>query len=282
MKENDQHTSIVYIKKEHKLDAQEYKKETVDAVVEEKQKNDIEFVNVDSAPMVHECSCNLSDCAFKRRRSSSTQCSERENSVVDNKESRDAAGIEPPICVKEEMVEVCIEEQPIKCEPFEEHFKVKSEDSEDPNICSVNGLDSCDNVDSQELAANLEVKTEPLHHSNEGDSNDHNDKTVFEYLLVPEQFSKWSHEEADEWRWQCRICAKICKRKCDLRRHLLVHEKTSPHICTFCGKIFRSNFQVMRHVRIHTGERPFICELCGKAFKEKSKLKRHLFGIHKI
>lgn len=65
--------------------------------------------------------------------------------------------------------------------------------------------------------------------------------------------------------WQCVICNKITKKKCNARRHLTtqhVAPDAKPHKCVLCDKTFRLAHQLKMHLRTHTNERIFECPKC--------------------
>jgi len=74
-------------------------------------------------------------------------------------------------------------------------------------------------------------------------------------------------------------CNKICKRKADLKKHMIVHSKERPYQCNYknCNKTFKYNNVLQRHIAIH--KRPYQCKNCGKTFKHQDKLHNHII-IH--
>ncbi|XP_072166264.1 uncharacterized protein [Diadema setosum] len=77
--------------------------------------------------------------------------------------------------------------------------------------------------------------------------------------------------------FQCAICLKCCKRKFDLKRHLLTHSnvRNRPHTCPHCDKRFLTASHLRQHLRAHAGIKPFECDDCGKAFTRSSEVTRH-------
>eukprot|EP01084_Bolivina_argentea_P270973 460904_1 len=102
--------------------------------------------------------------------------------------------------------------------------------------------------------------------------------------------------------YQCTVCAKRFKHKCNLKIHTIIHTPSAltcsfcnkkfartsnlnehtkihtnfrPFKCQFCQKTFRQKQTLIDHIRTHTGERPFKCDFCNKAFKVKHNLKSH-------
>lgn len=78
--------------------------------------------------------------------------------------------------------------------------------------------------------------------------------------------------------FDCKLCSKTFKHKCDLERHTKTHYGIRPHNCLDCKKTFSSRSDLNRHRRIHTGYRPFKCHIqnCAKAFPQRTDLSRHI------
>ncbi|XP_030833383.1 zinc finger protein 708 isoform X1 [Strongylocentrotus purpuratus] len=78
-------------------------------------------------------------------------------------------------------------------------------------------------------------------------------------------------------QYQCAVCLKCCKRKFDLKRHLLTHSniRERPHNCPHCDKRFLTASHLRQHLRAHAGIKPFECEECGKTFARSSEVTRH-------
>ncbi|XP_063959452.1 zinc finger protein 32-like [Lytechinus pictus] len=83
----------------------------------------------------------------------------------------------------------------------------------------------------------------------------------------------------EESTFLCSVCNEGCKRKDDLKRHMIFHKGKKLHECSFCNKTFVSKANLIRHERSHTGERPYSCFICNKRFLDTSHLKAHL-SIH--
>nr|XP_054760074.1 zinc finger protein 431-like [Lytechinus pictus] len=78
-------------------------------------------------------------------------------------------------------------------------------------------------------------------------------------------------------QFQCAVCLKCCKRKFDLKRHLLTHSniRDRPHSCEHCDKRFLTASHLRQHLRAHAGIKPFACDVCGKTFARSSEVTRH-------
>jgi uncharacterized Zn-finger protein len=85
--------------------------------------------------------------------------------------------------------------------------------------------------------------------------------------------------------FNCPICHKTFRLKCDLKRHVeCVHETKANFNCQHCPMTFYQKGSLKSHViRKHTfanddtsnKQRPFECQICQKRFKTKQNLKGH-------
>ena len=73
----------------------------------------------------------------------------------------------------------------------------------------------------------------------------------------------------------CDQCPQTYLRQCSLQRHLLTHTGERPYACSHCSKTFRTNGTLRKHLLIHTQEKPHQCEQCGKRFSLRSNMMIH-------
>ena len=71
----------------------------------------------------------------------------------------------------------------------------------------------------------------------------------------------------------CIFCDKVFWLMCDLRDHLVTHQR--PKVCCVCGSSFKHRQSLNRHSLEHTDGFPVTCDVCGKQFLTKGKLSSH-------
>lgn len=71
------------------------------------------------------------------------------------------------------------------------------------------------------------------------------------------------------------MCQKVFPCERYLRRHLLIHRSSAPHVCSVCHKGFKTDHYLKVHAVVHSKEKPFLCSQCGATFNRQDKLKRH-------
>ena len=106
----------------------------------------------------------------------------------------------------------------------------------------------------------------------------YNHKELYTYLRVDSTvdltpFIKKKRQEL----YPCKECGKVCKRKSDLKYHMIYHNDERPFPCERCEKAFKFSRDLRLHTsRIHTGEKPYRCKKCSKAFAQTGQLQIHV------
>ncbi|KAL1439743.1 hypothetical protein MTO96_009601 [Rhipicephalus appendiculatus] len=83
------------------------------------------------------------------------------------------------------------------------------------------------------------------------------------------------HQATCSHNYPCPICRKVFPCERYLRRHLIVHRASTPHVCSVCHKGFKTDHYLKVHAVVHSTEKPFLCSQCGATFNRQDKLKRH-------
>ncbi|CAN7992167.1 unnamed protein product, partial [Ixodes hexagonus] len=83
------------------------------------------------------------------------------------------------------------------------------------------------------------------------------------------------HQATCSHNYPCPVCQKVFPCERYLRRHLLIHRSSSPHVCSVCHKGFKTDHYLKVHAVVHSSEKPFLCSQCGATFNRQDKLKRH-------
>ncbi|GIZ02134.1 hypothetical protein CEXT_484491 [Caerostris extrusa] len=85
-----------------------------------------------------------------------------------------------------------------------------------------------------------------------------------------------SDENATSGKRHCPFCEYTCIRPGHMKKHIRIHTGEEPYQCTVCMKGFKQKCNLNSHMRNHTGDRPFGCPHCGKTFVWSSGRKAHL------
>lgn len=83
------------------------------------------------------------------------------------------------------------------------------------------------------------------------------------------------HQATCSHNYPCPVCQKVFPCERYLRRHLLIHRSSAPHVCSVCQKGFKTDHYLKVHAVVHSSEKPFLCSQCGATFNRQDKLKRH-------
>lgn len=83
------------------------------------------------------------------------------------------------------------------------------------------------------------------------------------------------HQATCSHNYPCPVCRKVFPCERYLRRHLIVHRASTPHVCSVCHKGFKTDHYLKVHAVVHSSEKPFLCSQCGATFNRQDKLKRH-------
>ncbi|XP_006817160.1 uncharacterized protein LOC102802189 [Saccoglossus kowalevskii] len=84
----------------------------------------------------------------------------------------------------------------------------------------------------------------------------------------------------NDHRYKCEFCERKFLQKCDLKRHVHIHDGSQPYRCQLCAKGFIRKSDLTVHIRFHTKEKPFQCHVCMTAFFQSGDLNRHLRSVH--
>ncbi|XP_071131091.1 zinc finger protein 62-like [Mytilus edulis] len=82
--------------------------------------------------------------------------------------------------------------------------------------------------------------------------------------------------------WICTVCNKSYSTKCNLTRHITLHddEEKGSHVCPFCNRVFQFKRYLQHHVMyMHKvkkkGDKKYKCEECDGKFSSSTSLTRH-------
>ena len=76
--------------------------------------------------------------------------------------------------------------------------------------------------------------------------------------------------------WNCKVCGKTAKQRCDIKDHAETHMEGISHSCHICSKSFSTRSSVKTHIKNVHSQQLFNCNLCGK-----SEMKKNTFLTHK-
>lgn len=96
-------------------------------------------------------------------------------------------------------------------------------------------------------------------------------------------FSTWTqlknhekfHITKKEGQFTCKKCKNSFSFKCNLDRHMTLHDEKKRFHCTYCDKKFKRNYLLQEHIRAHEGIKPYSCENCNLEFTTKGALRQH-------
>ncbi|XP_048002642.1 gastrula zinc finger protein XlCGF57.1-like [Leguminivora glycinivorella] len=80
----------------------------------------------------------------------------------------------------------------------------------------------------------------------------------------------------DDKPFWCTQCDYKCRRKDQLRSHLIIHTDEKPFSCSYCDYKCRRKAHLKSHLMTHTDEKPFSCGYCDYKGRRKEHLKTHL------
>ncbi|CAC5403566.1 KRAB [Mytilus coruscus] len=81
--------------------------------------------------------------------------------------------------------------------------------------------------------------------------------------------------------WFCTVCNKSYSTKCNLTRHITLHDndEKGSHVCPFCSRIFPFQRYLQHHVmymhKVKKDDKKYKCEECAGKFTSSSSLTRH-------
>lgn len=77
--------------------------------------------------------------------------------------------------------------------------------------------------------------------------------------------------------YECSLCGKQCKKKRDMKQHMIVHLDERPYSCDICYFTFKRQFQLTKHKEVvhNVKANKQICRICGWVGKSKKSLLVH-------
>lgn len=81
--------------------------------------------------------------------------------------------------------------------------------------------------------------------------------------------------------FECRLCDRRFRKKCDLERHERVHSGEKPYECLICKGTFQQAHNLTKHMVTHTGMKSYTCDICNKTFGRSDVLARHMH-VHEV
>ena len=94
---------------------------------------------------------------------------------------------------------------------------------------------------------------------------------------IDRKMTRINHEEAQNYKWQCNECDKVCKTRKQMQSHVGLRHFSygqRPFNCSKCNKRFLFKSLLNQHQNIHKSR--YQCDVCGKNW-----LTQHLLQLHK-
>lgn len=126
------------------------------------------------------------------------------------------------------------------------------------------------------------LRTHKNFHSNERKYVCHHCNECFKFRTNMRVHILTQHEDPKNWKHVCPFCQRRFPIKTSFSAHVSQHTGEKRFVCDTCDKSFYDGSALRNHRRIHSAERPFKCDLCPRDYRRKCLLIGHMKKVHSV